>query len=533
MKKGGLFALSVMLLLASCSLRTNPYKMIDKYSKKIEANPNDTIAFMKRGNYLDEAREYDRAISDFNSVIKIDSNFSDAYTYRGLTYLKKGNKEQAMKDFNKAIELNPQNEMAFANRGKLYNKIGELDLAINDHSKAIEIEPAKAWNYYERATLYFQKKDFEKSLADLNKVIELDHELERAYTSRAMCYSKMGNNDQALSDFNNAIDANPGYALPYYFRGNIYKEKGDLKKARNNFEKAIELGYYRAQASLDEMLLDEVLDGGNALFSGKPGEAVDHLNKAEQIDPEMAGTVAMRGLANKEQGLYPEAIKGFTQAIKLQPDSAVMYYYFRGTCFLKMRGGIKKAIDDFDVSLQLSKDIHEKIKSLEGLHQAHSMSGQIENSINDLKAILELDPSHAGAYHAWGQVLLLDKKDIEGAIEKFTRAIELDSSDWLSYDTRALIYGGKLSKFDLAIKDFSKVIELQPHIAKNYKSRAIGYWKNQDYENALADFTKAIELEKDNRELAKLYIWRSNVFEKKGDMVAAEQDSLKYEELNK
>src|ERR1700736_6549493 len=51
-----------------------------------ESTRNLAIAFNNRGNAYHEKKEYDRAISDYDEAIKLDSNYARAFYNRGISY---------------------------------------------------------------------------------------------------------------------------------------------------------------------------------------------------------------------------------------------------------------------------------------------------------------------------------------------------------------------------------------------------------------------------------------------------------------
>jgi tetratricopeptide (TPR) repeat protein len=78
------------------------------------------LTYMGRGvNYIRKG-DYDRAIQDFDEVIRLNPKSSGAFTNRGVSYLQKGDYERAIQDFDKAIQLNPKNKVVFGARGSLF-----------------------------------------------------------------------------------------------------------------------------------------------------------------------------------------------------------------------------------------------------------------------------------------------------------------------------------------------------------------------------------------------------------------------------
>ncbi len=84
-------------------------------------------------------------------------------------------------------------------------------------------------------------------------------------------------------------------------------------------------------------------------------------------------------------------------------------------------------------------------------------------------------------------------------------------------------------KFDEALADYSKTIELEPSNSVNYFKRAIVYVVKGEYDLAIADFSKSIELEPSN---SVNYFKRAIVYVVKGEYDLAETDLRKAIELS-
>ena len=50
-------------------------------------------------------------------------------------------------------------------------------------------------------------------------------------------------------------------------------------------------------------------------------------------------------------------------------------------------------------------------------------------------------------------------------------------------------------EYDKAIAEFSRAIELDPNYAEAYYKRGVAYLRKDKYDEAIADLTKAIELD--------------------------------------
>lgn len=98
-----------------------------------------------------------------------------AHYTRGRAYLDTKRPEKALNDFNEVLKVDPNSPIALVNRGLVYRQLKQLDLAIADFNLVLEIgfEPA-APTYFNRGMTYRQMGNAERALADLRKAQELD-----------------------------------------------------------------------------------------------------------------------------------------------------------------------------------------------------------------------------------------------------------------------------------------------------------------------------------------------------------------------
>ena len=64
-----------------------------------------------------------------------------AHNNRGNAYATKGDYDRAIQDFDELIKLNPMHAKPFNNRGVAYSRKGEYDLAIGSLDEAIKLNP--------------------------------------------------------------------------------------------------------------------------------------------------------------------------------------------------------------------------------------------------------------------------------------------------------------------------------------------------------------------------------------------------------
>lgn len=97
--------------------------------------------------------------------------------------------------------------------------------------------------------------------------------------------------------------------------------------------------------------------------------------------------------------------------------------------------------------------------------------------------------------------------DSDGAIEKYTKAIEINPNFAEAYKNRGFARNDKKA-FDGAIADLIKAIwldpalgeHISPYLAEAYNKRGYERYRKSDYDSAISDYTNAIKIDPNNAE---------------------------------
>jgi serine/threonine protein kinase len=197
---------------------------------------------------------------------------------------------------------------------------------------------------------------------------------------------------------------------------------------------------------------------------------VDELTKAyresrKKARKEKALFYFNRGFAWLDKKEYNKAIKGFNEAIRLDPNNAP-FYYERGI--------------------------------------AWSYRGEHEKELSDFSEAIRLDPKFAEAYNSRG-LTWSTQKEFDKAIKDFDVAIRLDPKFARAYTSRGFAWLEK-KEFDKAIEDFNEGICLDPEKAYAYFNRGCAWLQKADYDKATLDFDRAVQLDPEFWEEAWLYL---------------------------
>ncbi len=70
-----------------------------------------------------KVEQWAKAISDFSSVIELNSNLKEAYVQRGIVYSHLGQWDKAISDYDIALIIDPSYTSAFENREIAYKNL--------------------------------------------------------------------------------------------------------------------------------------------------------------------------------------------------------------------------------------------------------------------------------------------------------------------------------------------------------------------------------------------------------------------------
>lgn len=274
---------------------------IKHWSEVIEADSDDSAAYIARGLAYRELRDYDKAIADYSQALRIEPKSLSAYLNRGSVWSKKGEYDKAIEDFTEAIRLDPKYAGAYSNRGAAWQDKGDHDKAIANYNEAIRLDPKDAVAYYNRAHAWQSKGDFDQAISDYSKALQLDRKFVAAFHNRGQASARKGKYEEAIADYDEAIRVDPRYARAYNARAWIW-------------------------ATCPEARLR---DGKRAIESATRACELD----AAQI-PNCVGTLAA---AYAEAGDFDNAVKWQLRAIALAPNSVKSEHQTRLELFRSRR----------------------------------------------------------------------------------------------------------------------------------------------------------------------------------------------------
>jgi len=341
----------------------------------------------------------------------------------------------------------------------------------------------------------------------------------KKYYERGVTNSDLKEYDKAIADFGIAIALYPAYAEAYFNRGVAYGYKGDSDKAIIDFEKLRELSptYWKAYYGL------------GYFYAGKYNydKAIENFNVAIELNPDSALIHGFRGFMYSVKGDFDKAIQDYNRVIEIDPKYPRIYRD-RGDAYYSMRS-YEAAIDDYSLALSLNPS-DANVYMNRGL--VYVNLGERDKAVADFKKLLDIDSTLV--YNLGKRAVEYDQKgEYDKAIETYSIVIDILSVrpglQWpWAYYSRGTSYGHK-KDFNRAIADVTKAIEIDPTIIEGYFMRGLYYKIQENYTLAINDYSKLIEIAPDD---AEAYYHRGNSYSAKKEYKAAISDYTKAIEID-
>ncbi len=303
-------------------------------------------------------------------------------------------------------------------------------------------------------------------ISALTATIEKNPEAWESYTARARLYHMDGRSSEALSDLNKALTINPNFYWALKRRAEIYREFNEYDKALKDITKAI------------------------------------------SISPKNEGAYLDRAILYMDRDRFEDAIKDCTTAIDLNPINFRNNSYYAYLCRAECYVAIEKfdlAIADVDKAESLPRNMlnPEEAKQLSIIEkelfvvrsQALIGKHRFADALREINRALAIDPKSIEALNARAGVYIeMDQR--ANADLDLTTVLDLQANKHTTYLYRGTnrMFMGQMKE---AIEDLTTAVNAHPNQVGYRHERGYAYFVNGDYENALKDFRKNLELIKD------------------------------------
>jgi tetratricopeptide (TPR) repeat protein len=226
-----------------------PMKQRGIYQNLIMKYPDDERAHNNLGNNFFGTQEYEKAIAEYEQVIRINPEFTQTYNQMGYAYRFLKKYDEAEKAFQKYIQLIPNDPNPYDSYAELLMKRGNFKASIEQYQKALEVNPNFVASHVGIATNQNFLGNYDQARAQLQKLFEMarsDGEKRAARFAMTVSYVDEGKMDKALEELDwqynlgKSTNSPANMAGDLITIGNIYYEMKKFDKASKFYKDAVE-----------------------------------------------------------------------------------------------------------------------------------------------------------------------------------------------------------------------------------------------------------------------------------------------------
>ncbi len=135
---------AIIIILAIYKLARNEIKslkLIQKYRKTLETNPDDFKIWNNYGIALKKIKEYKRAVEAYDKALEINPGYTTAMYNKGIALAEGSKYKKAIETYDQVLEMDPDDVNAWINKGNSLASIGKFKEAMECYDRVLKIDP--------------------------------------------------------------------------------------------------------------------------------------------------------------------------------------------------------------------------------------------------------------------------------------------------------------------------------------------------------------------------------------------------------
>ena len=291
--------------------------------KTMTLRPEIGQPYLWRGMSEANAKQYDKAETDFQTALAKDPNNPAVYQQLGELRLRQNKNAEGVVYLEKALDKNP-NELP------PLREIVEVDMLAKQPEKAvarIQQQIAKVPNnpnlYSMLGAVQLATKDFNGARDNAKKAMDLNPADEGAVRTYTTALANSGATDAAIHTWETWIGGHPKDGFAMSMVGELWEQKGDKAKA---------MDYYKKSLAAEASPAVQGMSANNLAYlmvsSGQSADvALQYAQQARRNLPNAPATADTLAWVYYQKGTYYSARDLLETATKQSPDDASIHYH--------------------------------------------------------------------------------------------------------------------------------------------------------------------------------------------------------------
>lgn len=467
------------------------------YDSLLRMFPKYDKAYLGRAQLCMVEKDSLAALPYLDKCLELNGNAIEAYLMRAdIHYGKNKDYSAAVSDLDAAVKLAPKDANLFINRAYLKYNLEDYFGAMSDFDYAIGLDPDNTVARFNRGLLRMEVQDVNKAIEDFSYVISKEPDNDKAIYNRAVLYQQLHQYRKAISDYDKVIGKYPYLSSLYFARSECKRMLGDMKGGERDYNKSREL--QKRHEERKHIVADATDTPSGA--DDSPEDVMERFTALEKVE-------GNHDIKPEYDNKYRGKIQNYDLPIRIEDSYALSY--FDKTTELRVDACYQHELDELNSSYYLKDRLF--ITNVQHKLTEAEIEKQFE-LIKHYTALVNATEGRAVDYFGRA-VSYMMVKNFDSAIQDLTEAVRLSPRFTLAYFARACALSerdkqdaSEASKRDRlaetarlaeVIADYDKVAELSPQLVYAYFNKGNLYYYRDDYTSAISCYTKAIDSKAD------------------------------------
>lgn len=237
---------------------------------------------------------------------------------RAVALQKQGRLAEAADEYRALLKLKPDYADAHANLGIIMARLGKYDEAVAAYESAFKLAPNELMILLNLGIAHYRAGKLDRAVIAFQQLLERRPELTQARQLYGLALSALGRDEEAVKQLEMTLAAAPQDAATLYSLG-----LGYLRLGKPGFLATLE----RLAAFPAGRPALHLLQGQAFLRDLEFEKALEELQSAARLNPDLPRLHFSLGLAHHQLGHNKEAVSAFEEEAKRNPrDFATVYY---------------------------------------------------------------------------------------------------------------------------------------------------------------------------------------------------------------
>jgi len=206
--------------------------------KALNLDPSDATARLKVAKVFVFIKEYPKAFSQINIVLRKNAMNPEAYFLKGIIYKDLKDTSKAISSFQTALQVDPSHKEALIQLGTIFAAKND-PLAASYFDNAFKLDTSDVFPLYARGMFYQERGDYQPAKEQYRKVILHDRNYDPAYFAMGYILMQEDSLDKAWRQFDLVTKLAPTNAKAYYNRGLCSELLGKPAEALEDYRQAL------------------------------------------------------------------------------------------------------------------------------------------------------------------------------------------------------------------------------------------------------------------------------------------------------